>query len=60
MAIHKPTGHHFIIPVSDTQEFRQFGTAVVPECVKTVAIHMAPLPETPETSARHGRQVHTF
>ena len=32
----------FIIPVSDTQAYRQFGNSVVVPCVKAIACHMAP------------------
>lgn len=35
-------GKDFIIPVSDTQAYRQFGNAVVVPVVKAVADHMAP------------------
>ncbi len=35
-------GHDFIIPVSDTQAYRQFGNAVVVPVVEAVARHMAP------------------
>lgn len=33
---------HFVIPVSDTQAYRQFGNAVVVQAVEAVARHMQP------------------
>lgn len=42
MGFDKPNGSDFIIPVSDTQAYRQFGNAVVVPVVKAVARHMAP------------------
>lgn len=35
-------GNDFIIPVSDTQAYRQFGNSVVVPLVKAVAAHLAP------------------
>jgi DNA (cytosine-5)-methyltransferase 1 len=42
MGFDKPDGSDFIIPVSDTQAYRQFGNAVVVPVVKAVAEHMLP------------------
>jgi DNA (cytosine-5)-methyltransferase 1 len=42
MGFDKPNGSDFIIPVSDTQAYRQFGNAVVVPVVEAVAKHMAP------------------
>lgn len=42
MGFEEPGGKEFIIPVSDTQAYRQFGNAVVVPVVKAVANHMAP------------------
>jgi DNA (cytosine-5)-methyltransferase 1 len=42
MGFDAPDGHDFIIPVSDTQAYRQFGNAVVVPVVQAVASHMAP------------------
>ena len=42
MGFDAPDGREFIIPVSDTQAYRQFGNAVVVPVVETVARHMAP------------------
>lgn len=42
MGFEVPGGKDFIIPVSDTQAYRQFGNSVVVPVVKTVAQHMAP------------------
>ena len=35
-------GSHFVIPVSDTQAYKQFGNAVVVPVVRAVAKHMVP------------------
>ena len=51
MGFDEPDGHDFVIPVSDTQAYRQFGNAVVPHCVRAVARHMAPWLGLPEASA---------
>jgi DNA (cytosine-5)-methyltransferase 1 len=51
MGFDKPTESNFVIPVSDTQAYRQFGNAVVVPVVEAVARHMAPwlgLSELPE------------
>lgn len=40
MGFDKPNGSDFIIPVSDTQAYRQFGNAVVVPVVEAVARHM--------------------
>lgn len=42
MGFDEPDGQDFIIPVSDTQAYRQFGNAVVVPVVKAVADHMLP------------------
>ena len=42
MGFDKPDGSDFVIPVSDTQAYRQFGNAVVVPMVETVARHMLP------------------
>ena len=56
MGFDKPDRHDFVIPVSDTQAYRQFGNAVVPHCVEAVACHMAPWLGLPETAAMAYRQ----
>ena len=42
MGFEVPGGREFIIPVSDTQAYRQFGNSVVVPVVRAVAQHMAP------------------
>jgi len=42
MGFDSPKGSDFIIPVSDTQAYRQFGNAVVVPVVEAVARHMLP------------------
>lgn len=42
MGFDEPDGSEFIIPVSDTQAYRQFGNSVVVPAVKAVAEHMKP------------------
>jgi DNA (cytosine-5)-methyltransferase 1 len=42
MGFDEPDGSEFIIPVSDTQAYRQFGNAVVVPVVRAVAEHMLP------------------
>ena len=42
MGFDSPRGAEFIIPVSDTQAYRQFGNSVVVPAVKAVAEHMKP------------------
>lgn len=42
MGFDAPRGNEFIIPVSDTQAYRQFGNSVVVPAVKAVAEHMKP------------------
>jgi DNA (cytosine-5)-methyltransferase 1 len=42
MGFDDPQGNEFIIPVSDTQAYRQFGNSVVVPAVKAVAEHMKP------------------
>ncbi|GFO75309.1 DNA (cytosine-5)-methyltransferase 1 [Bathymodiolus platifrons methanotrophic gill symbiont] len=42
MGFDSPDGSNFIIPVSDTQAYKQFGNSVVVPVVKTVAQYMQP------------------
>lgn len=42
MGFDTPQGSDFVIPVSDTQAYRQFGNAVVVPVVEAVAKHMLP------------------
>ena len=42
MGFDEPGGHEFVIPVSDTQAYRQFGNSVVVPVVRAVARHMLP------------------
>jgi len=42
MGFDTPNGRNWIIPVSDTQAYRQFGNAVVVPVAEAVARHMAP------------------
>jgi DNA (cytosine-5)-methyltransferase 1 len=42
MGFDKPNGSDFIIPVSDTQAYRQFGNAVVVPVVEALAKHLTP------------------
>lgn len=42
MGFDKPGDSSFVIPVSDTQAYKQFGNAVVVPVVEAVAKHMAP------------------
>lgn len=42
MGFDDPQGHDFIIPVSDTQAYRQFGNSVVVPVIKAIAGHMKP------------------
>ena len=42
MGFDEPGGREFIIPVSDTQAYRQFGNSVVVPVVKAIAAHMQP------------------
>ena len=42
MGFEEPGKADFVIPVSDTQAYRQFGNAVVVPVAKAVAVHMAP------------------
>lgn len=42
MGFDSPRGADFVIPVSDTQAYRQFGNSVVVPAVKAVAEHMKP------------------
>lgn len=42
MGFDGPKGREFIIPVSDTQAYRQFGNSVVVPVVRAVAEHMLP------------------
>ena len=42
MGFERQGGKPFIIPVSDTQSYKQFGNAVVVPVVETIARHMEP------------------
>ncbi len=42
MGFDDPQGSEFVIPVSDTQAYRQFGNSVVVPTVKAIAEHMKP------------------
>ena len=42
MGFDEPGAQDWVIPVSDTQAYRQFGNAVVPQVVEAVAGHMLP------------------
>lgn len=42
MGFDEPQGAAFVIPVSDTQAYRQFGNSVVVPAVKAIAAHMKP------------------
>lgn len=42
MGFDEPGGKEFVIPVSDTQAYRQFGNSVVVPVVRAVAEHMLP------------------
>lgn len=42
MGFDEPRGREFVIPVSDTQAYRQFGNSVVVPVVRAVADHMLP------------------
>ena len=52
MGFDKPGESSFVIPVSDTQAYRQFGNAVATPCVGAVARHMAPWLGVPEVSSQ--------
>lgn len=53
MGFDQPGGKEFIIPVSDTQAYRQFGNSVVVPVVRAVAEHMLPwLVEPSETEPK--------
>lgn len=43
MGFDRPGGSEFIMPVSDTQAYRQFGNSVVVPVVEAVARHMRPI-----------------
>lgn len=51
MGFDEPNGADFVIPVSDTQAYRQFGNSVVVPVVKAVATHMLPFIEQALASA---------
>ena len=42
MGFDEPNDEPFVIPVSDTQAYKQFGNAVAVPCARAVARHMAP------------------
>ncbi len=56
MGFNEPQGTKFVIPVSDTQAYRQFGNAVVVPVVRAVANLMMPHIELALQSA--GTQLH--
>jgi DNA (cytosine-5)-methyltransferase 1 len=43
MGFDRPGGSDFVIPVSDTQAYRQFGNSVVVPVVTAVARHLRPV-----------------
>lgn len=45
MGFDKPNGNEFVIPVSDTQAYKQFGNSVVMPVFAAIAVLMAPLIE---------------
>lgn len=51
MGFDEPGKAEFVIPVSDTQAYRQFGNSVVVPVVKAVASHMLPFIEKALTAA---------
>lgn len=55
MGFEKPGQSDFIIPVSDTQAYRQFGNAVVVPVVQAVARHMAPHLLTGEAALQYAQ-----
>lgn len=59
MGFEEPGKADFIIPVSDTQAYRQFGNAVVVPVVKAIADHMAPwlVEDTAEVSPLRQRKL---
>lgn len=57
MGFDEPGGRQFIIPVSDTQAYRQFGNSVVVPVVRAVARHMLPwLIDRPEITAEQSHR----
>jgi DNA (cytosine-5)-methyltransferase 1 len=42
MGFDRPTESNFVIPVSDTQAYRQFGNSVVVPCATAIAKHLQP------------------
>ena len=60
MGFDAPGGNDFVIPVSDTQAYRQFGNAVVVPVVKAVARHMLPwLTADGSVSSEVGKEGHS-
>ncbi len=60
MGFDRLNGGDFVIPVSDTQAYKQFGNAVVVPVVKVVAEHMARWIVSPEgIQKRYGRELIT-
>ncbi|RMH42132.1 MAG: DNA (cytosine-5-)-methyltransferase [Gammaproteobacteria bacterium] len=55
MGFDKPGSSEFIIPVSDTQAYRQFGNAVVVPVVAAIARHMLPHITDPEKAREQVR-----
>ncbi|MEO6360107.1 MAG: DNA (cytosine-5-)-methyltransferase [Sphingomicrobium sp.] len=56
MGFEEPGNAGFVIPVSDTQAYRQFGNAVVVPVAKAVAGHMAPYIVAREAEAESTRR----
>jgi DNA (cytosine-5)-methyltransferase 1 len=57
MGFEKPGEKKFMIPVSDTQAYKQFGNAVVVPVVETVARHMLPwITQEAEVESREKRR----
>ncbi|MNT98171.1 DNA-cytosine methyltransferase [compost metagenome] len=55
MGFDEPGKAEFVIPVSDTQAYRQFGNSVVVPVVKAVASHMLPFIEQALAAAANGQ-----
>jgi DNA (cytosine-5)-methyltransferase 1 len=58
MGFEKPGETEVVIPVSDTQAYRQFGNAVVVPVVEAIAKHMAPclIRQAPQDHSLHEAQ----
>ena len=57
MGFDKPQGSTFVIPVSDTQAYRQFGNAVAVPCVEAIARELTPWLGMPRTTPLRSRQL---